>query len=118
MTAGENAEAPRGCDQCHDLRAPSAPMLRGEAWQRLADPSELLCAKCAFDRAKERGISLSFADLLPCPFNILFGSPQRWFQLFLNAETQTPANTEEWNDVWRTIAGWCRSAEDETEPAP
>jgi hypothetical protein len=73
------------CDACHLDDYPLAPMLRDAAWAKIADVRDTLCSKCFFDRAIERQINLTFADLEPCAFN-LFDRPNSWFDLFLNAE--------------------------------
>jgi hypothetical protein len=65
-----------------------APKLRDAVWLKLGlAEDEALCAKCLFERAAERGINLTFADLRPCLFNLLpiFHDPT-WFEFFHSDE--------------------------------
>jgi hypothetical protein len=72
-------------------RAPWPPMLHDDIWRRLADEYDTLCPECMFARARARGIKLTFADLLPCSFNLLERERGRsWFNLFLGVEKQKP----------------------------
>jgi hypothetical protein len=70
------------CHRCLSASKPPGPILEPTSWQRLAKKHEALCAKCVNARARKRGITLTFEDLLPCVFNLEAG----WFDLFLKAE--------------------------------
>jgi hypothetical protein len=85
------------CDGCRQSfnDVPRAPMLRDAAWRKLADPQAILCAGCMLERAIDRSVDLTLADLLPCPFN-LFHAPRSWYHLFANG---TPPS-----DEWRMAA--------------
>jgi len=70
------------CDRCFSSTKPPAPMFQNATWQKLAKKHETLCAKCAFARARKRGIELTFTDLLPCASNL----EGPWFNRFLGAQ--------------------------------
>jgi hypothetical protein len=74
------------CDGCRSSLddVPLAPVLVDVTWAKLASEHETLCAGCTFQRAIERRVNLSLADLRPCPLN-LFDSPTMWYDLFLSA---------------------------------
>jgi len=55
--------------QCSYRHVPLAPMLFDGSWRKLAHRNENLCCNCFFARATERSITLTLADLRPCPFN-------------------------------------------------
>jgi hypothetical protein len=86
----------RPCDGCHKTNPSLGPMLQDAAWQRLADRDELLCAKCVFDRAIDRQVVLTFADLLPCGINLDPVGPHSWFSIFLGAEPADVPISQEW----------------------
>jgi len=48
-----------------------APILHDATWLKLADKHVVLCAECMFQRAAEREVALTLADLRPCMFNTL-----------------------------------------------
>jgi hypothetical protein len=83
------------CDACGASfwKVPRAPMLTDNAWAELAEARETLCAGCMFERAVERRVALTWADLLPCEFN--FWHSPSWYDLFHGAEGD-PANIAEW----------------------
>src|SRR5262245_10962059 len=86
----------RRCDGCNKVlhdEVPSGPMLRPEAWAKLAPANKRRCIACVFNRARELRISLRFADLKPCLFN-LFHRPQSYFDWFLSKEPEPPDLTE------------------------
>lgn len=96
------------CDACgqEDL----GPMLRDDVWQKIAAPNEMLCGKCTLDRSVAKlGRVTTFADLLPCPFN-LFRQPVSWFDVFTQLEGP-PWNLAEWRaagapmttEQWRAL---------------
>jgi len=88
----------RVCDCCRHKNIELAPMLKDATWQRLTEKHErLLCAKCVFDRAIDRQVDLTFADLRPCAFN-LFHRPDSWFDLFLSAEPIGSGASTEWQE--------------------
>ncbi len=66
-------------------------MLHDATWLRLARRDEDLCGDCVFERASERDIELTFADLRPCEFN-LFHSPDSWFDMFAGWKTLAEAD--------------------------
>jgi hypothetical protein len=85
-------------------------MLRDDVWQKIAAPNEMLCGKCTLDRSVAKlGRVTTFADLLPCPFN-LFHQPVSWFDVFTHLEGP-PQNLAEWRaagasmtaEQWRAI---------------
>lgn len=78
------------CDACGARFAfvPRAPLLANEIRARLAMLEEGLCARCCFDRARQRRVVLTTADLVVCQFNRR-GAPS-WFALFQKAGL-TPA---------------------------
>jgi len=89
-----------GCGNCGAERA--APMLRDEAWLRLAAKHEVLCSQCMFQRASDRNVRLNFPDLLPCGFN-LFHHPFSWFALFRGPDAEAPPISDEWRDAAQTL---------------
>ena len=46
------------------------PILRDATWLKLADKHAVLCTECMFQRANERGVVLTLADLQQCGFNV------------------------------------------------
>jgi hypothetical protein len=98
--SGEKSE----CDGCGrnflDDDVCQGPMLQDEVWAKIAKKDEDLCAECVLARAP----GLAMADLLPCPFNLIFGpscSGPRWF-LFFQSEGH-----DEWledHDEWLEAA--------------
>jgi crossover junction endodeoxyribonuclease RuvC len=89
-----------GCDDCTrkfqgDVRM--APMLHDRSWCQLAPEDKTLCSDCMFKRADAKGIKLTLADLLPCPFNLGRG-PFSWFERFAKDESAPPNNLAEWLD--------------------
>src|SRR5262245_58043600 len=83
------------CDACHLSfgQVPRAPMLQPKVWLQLADKREALCFDCSLKRAAKRGVTLNFASLRPCTYN-LFDGPQSWFNVFLSKETEPPSNMD------------------------
>ena len=87
------------------------PMLHDATWLKLADEYTALCVECMFQRAAERGVALTFADLLPCMFNI---RPSRrnlsptgsWYDLFLSRASEplpddlSPDDLSEWQELF------------------
>jgi hypothetical protein len=76
-------------------------MLKSATWLKLAKKHETLCGECTLDRADDKCVDLTFADLEPYAFNILFGRPISWFNFFLSAEpddTDTPVS-KEWKEA-------------------
>jgi hypothetical protein len=84
-------------------KVPLAPMLQDEAWCKLADENELLCAECCFKRAFERGIDLTRVNLRLCVLN-LAGWPSSYFNLFTDAKKQSakgrPHVYERYLETW------------------
>jgi hypothetical protein len=93
---GENDCAIK-CDRCLSRKQPPAPMLQDATWQKLAKKHETLCAKCAFARARKRGLELTFEDLLPCASNL----EGPWFVQFLSAEPRERAVSSELAYAWQ-----------------
>jgi hypothetical protein len=87
------------CDECWRSfdKTRVAPMLREATWQKIARPDEALCGRCMFQRARECKVEITFADLLPSPFN-LDGTPNSWFDRLLQKEAAQPDLSE-----WRCI---------------
>jgi hypothetical protein len=85
------------CDGCNrsfaDVRL--APMLHDATWLKLADKHAVLCAECMFQRAAERGVALTMADLGDCTFNARH-SPRSWYDLFRSRESESPPVISEW----------------------
>ena len=84
------------CSRCAaplDAAGSNAPMLMDGSWRKLAAPDEELCVKCFLDRAIERRVVLTLADLKPCPVN-LFHTPHSWFDLF--ARDERPEVVRDW----------------------
>jgi hypothetical protein len=105
------------CDGCHEENPNLAPMFNDATWRRLGKKHETLCSKCAFDRAIDRKVDLTFADLLPCVFN-LFYRPDSWFDMFLSVEPSDVQISKEWHesiaeaDRWDQMrAEWCAAHE-------
>jgi hypothetical protein len=88
------------CDACHQSldQVPRGPMLQHKVWSQLADKRETLCLDCILKRAAERGVTLNFASLRPCTYN-LFDGPQSWFNVFLSKETEPPSNVNAWRKL-------------------
>jgi hypothetical protein len=87
------------------LTLPLGPMLHDATWAKLADEDEkVLCAECTSQRAKERGVRLSLADLRPCQYN-LFYWPNSWFNLFLGREPSPTIVDDEWMLTWLDSRG-------------
>jgi hypothetical protein len=84
-------------------KVPLAPMLQDEAWCKLVDENELLCAECCFKRAFERGIDLTRANLRLCALNPA-GWPFSYFNLFMHAKKQSfegrPRVDERYLETW------------------
>jgi hypothetical protein len=80
-----------------------APILHDATWLKLADEHTALCAECMFQRASERGVVLTLADLLPCTFNArrrpFPQGPCSWFDLFLSRESESRPSFSEWLDT-------------------
>jgi hypothetical protein len=89
------------CTECKS-EGSAAPMLRDEAWARIAGPCENLCAACVWKRLKERGVRIELASLKPCPFN-LFHRPMSWFDIFTRWSKDDPPVD---------IAAWLRAERD------
>jgi hypothetical protein len=97
----------RRCDGCNKLMddgVSDGPVLRDDAWAKLAPANKLLCAPCVFNRARELGIRLRFADLNPCPFNLIH-RPHSYFDWFLSKEP-TPPDLTEWADALARVVLW------------
>ena len=62
---------------------------------KLADKHAVLCAECMFQRAAERGVALTMADLGDCTFNARH-SPRSWYDLFRSRESEPLTNLSEW----------------------
>jgi hypothetical protein len=77
-------------------------MLTNAAWATLAEPHELLCTKCFFARAQERGVWLTLAMLKPCPVN-LFHRPLSWFDAFTRGPDDSPVDIEAWLEAERYL---------------
>src|SRR5262249_46028759 len=99
------------CDDCrnsfHDPRVTMAPMLHDHVWGRLAHEDEALCGRCMFQRANDRGIELTLADLRPCPSNLFgqFSYPEfSWFKFFAENESGPPQNLAEWREELRKLS--------------
>jgi hypothetical protein len=74
-------------------------MLKSATWLKLAKKHEMLCGECTLIRAEDRNIDLTFADLEPCPFNILFGRPISWFSYVLPLdESDDTLVSREWKE--------------------
>jgi hypothetical protein len=74
-----------------------APVLYNESWAKLAGRREYLCANCLSDRARERGIKITLADLVPFAFNLAH-RPYSWFDFF--AKRGVPADVfDKWKEV-------------------
>jgi hypothetical protein len=72
---------------------------------KLADKHAVLCAECMFQRANERGVVLTLADLQQCGFNVrspakgsrgLLGGPGSWYDVFLSRESEPQPSLSEW----------------------
>jgi hypothetical protein len=87
------------CNDCGSPvnQVPCGAMLHDATWRKIARDAEFLCGQCLLHRAALRNVSISFADLLPCPLN-LEGSPRSWFEVLLERETTQPGLSE-WRDV-------------------
>jgi hypothetical protein len=88
------------CDHCkkcfwHEVRL--GPVLKDEVWLQLAAQHETLCGACVIERAAARGVTITFADLRPCGFN-LKGGAQSWFEVFGG---ENVSECEEWNEARR-----------------
>jgi hypothetical protein len=90
-----------GCGESFD-DVPLAPVLIDATWLRVAAKRETLCVGCMFQRATERSVALTLADLAPCPFNV-FHSPRSWYDLFLSRESEPPASLAAWRDVMMLV---------------
>jgi len=88
------------CDACQQSfdDVPRARMLRDAVWRKLAERQASLCAGCMFERAVDRSVDLTLADLEPCPFN-LFGARMCWYHLFAKGK----APTDEWRAAAREL---------------
>jgi hypothetical protein len=85
-----------------DAEVRHAPMLRDEAWAKIAGPYENLCTKCFFAGAQERGVRLTLAMLKPCLVN-LFHRPLSWFDAFTRALGDPPVDIEAWLKAERDL---------------
>src|SRR5215831_19389545 len=83
--------SPFTCTECKSDEGRPAPMLRDEAWAKIAGPRENLCSACFWKRAKERGVRLELASLKPCPVN-LFHRPASWFDYFTRCKHDPPVD--------------------------
>ena len=92
------------CDSCRHHWSDAVilgPVLRDATWHRLARKHETLCGDCVFQRAADRGVTLTIADLKPCRFNESdnpswfdrFGGEQE-LQALINANKRKPAENK------------------------
>lgn len=57
------------------------PRYRNRVWAKIANKDELLCRECFEKRAAERGVRISFADMMPSAINVITGD-DAWLKEF------------------------------------
>jgi len=73
------------CDHCKrpfSREVQRGPVLKDEVWLQLAAEYETLCGACVVERAAACGVPITFADLLPCAFNLMGDARSSWFAVF------------------------------------
>jgi hypothetical protein len=90
------------CDHCKrpfSREVRRGPMLKDEVWLQLAAKYETLCGACVVERAAACGAPITFADLLPCAFNLM-GGAHSWFKVFGD---ENDSECEKWNEARREL---------------
>jgi hypothetical protein len=102
------------CNRCLSKSKPLAPMFQDATWLKLAKRRhETLCAKCAFARARNRRVTLTFDELLPCVSNL----EGPWFDQFLATESSEKILLPERAYAWQR-AILLRAAQMRSSPPP
>jgi hypothetical protein len=70
-------------------------MLHDATWCRFASKNETLCGNCVLQRAINRKVPITLADLRPCPLN-LFRWPRSWFNFFAGRENPPTFVSAKW----------------------
>jgi len=95
------------CDHCKRplwREVQLGPMLKDEVWLQLAAKYETLCAGCVFERAAACEISITFADLRPCTFNLMGGARSSLFAVF---GSKNDFECEKWDEARRELQRPC-----------
>jgi hypothetical protein len=90
-------------DKCDHRKRPFSreeqrgPVLKDHVWLQLAAKYETLCGACVAERAAMGIVSITFADLQPCAFNLI-GGVNSWFEVFRD---ENASECEEWTEARR-----------------